>query len=102
MEYFDFVIIGGGIAGVVCAETLCELISPSPYSLPDATTDRCRDLCARVCLVSASPRLKTTVNVRHVTRMLESFDVAEKTSDEWSRHWPGVLTVFVDKVEHLE
>lgn len=93
-------IIGGGIAGVVCAETLCELLSPSPYGL---VCDEGKDNGSRrVCLISASKTLKTAVNVSHITRMLESFDVAEKASSDWSKAWPTILTVLTDSVKRLE
>ncbi|KAL5964807.1 Pyridine nucleotide-disulfide oxidoreductase domain-containing protein 1 [Taenia solium] len=95
-EFFDFVVVGGGIAGVVCAETLCELIAPQFSGLSAAREPSSPRW--RVCLVSASPTLKTVVNVHHVTRLLESFDVAERDSNDWSRAWPHILTVLIDKV----
>lgn len=88
--------VGGGIAGVVCAETLCELIAPQFSGLSAARETLSPQW--RVCLVSALPTLKTVVNVRHVTRLLESFDVAERDSEDWSRAWPHILTVLIDKV----
>lgn len=95
-EFFDFVVVGGGIAGVVCAETLCGLIVPQFSGLCASREPPSPQW--RVCLISASPTLKTIVNVRHVTRLLESFDVAERDSEDWSRAWPHILTVLIDKV----
>lgn len=103
-DFYDFVVVGGGIAGVVCAETLCGLISPSAFDIPGANTSlppQSSNWC--VCLISSSGTLKTAVNVRQVTRLLESFDVAERTSSEWSSTYPdSLLTVIVDKVVQVE
>uniref|UniRef100_A0A1I8H3N9 Pyr_redox_2 domain-containing protein n=1 Tax=Macrostomum lignano TaxID=282301 RepID=A0A1I8H3N9_9PLAT len=60
---YDFVIVGGGIAGVTCAETLAALE-------PDA----------RVLIVSASPVVKAVTNLRPVTKLLEEFDVELRAS----------------------
>ncbi|VDM23920.1 unnamed protein product [Hydatigera taeniaeformis] len=99
-EFFDFIVVGGGIAGVVCAETLCGLIAPQLLGLTADEDASSRQ--RRVCLISASPTLKTVVNVRHVTRLLESFDVAERDSEGWSHAWPHILTVLIDKVAKVK
>ncbi|KAF2881139.1 hypothetical protein ILUMI_25050 [Ignelater luminosus] len=56
-----FVVIGGGIAGVSCAETLAFLE-------PDQN----------IILISESSLIKTVTNLQAVTRTLTKFDVEEK------------------------
>ncbi|TGZ65015.1 hypothetical protein CRM22_006099 [Opisthorchis felineus] len=96
-DFFDFVIVGGGIAGVVCAETLCELIRPSRFG-----GGQSRGYDARVALISATPTVKTTVNLRRITNMIESFDVSEASANVWSETWPGTLEIFCDTVRRLD
>ncbi|ESO93306.1 hypothetical protein LOTGIDRAFT_178551 [Lottia gigantea] len=57
----DIIIVGGGISGVTCAQTVNELN-------PDVT----------VILITASPLIKTVVNFKQVTERIESFQVEEK------------------------
>lgn len=59
-----FVIVGGGIAGVTCAETLALL-------QPDES----------ILLLSESSLIKTATNIRAVTKTLLQFDVEEKSFD---------------------
>ena len=58
---FDFIVVGGGIAAVSCAEYLL-------FSKEDAT----------ICVISSSDLIKTVCNVRTMTRNLTEFDVVEK------------------------
>ncbi|XP_064617758.1 pyridine nucleotide-disulfide oxidoreductase domain-containing protein 1-like [Liolophura sinensis] len=58
-----FVVIGGGIAGVTCAETLSAL---SPEK--------------KVILITASPLIKAVTNFQQLSKALETFDVVEKPS----------------------
>lgn len=88
---------------MVCVETLCELITSSSCGMSSMLgVEKSASSGWRVCMVSASPTLKTAVNVRRVTRLLETFDVAERTSEEWSRAWPHTLTILIDKVSKVE
>ncbi|GFO27235.1 pyridine nucleotide-disulfide oxidoreductase domain-containing protein 1 [Plakobranchus ocellatus] len=56
-----YVVIGGGIAGVTCVETL-SLFGGD----------------ASITLISASPLIKTVTNYSQITRVAETFDVEEK------------------------
>lgn len=94
--------MGGGIAGVVCAETLCELLTPSAYGLRYDEGDNDGKPRKKVALISASKSLKTTVNVKHITQNCESFDITETESNTWSLSWPDILTVLTDAVIKLE
>lgn len=60
MESYSFVIVGGGIAGVSCAEGLAFL-------RPDK----------QVLLLTASPVIKAVTNIVHLTKTLCEFDVKE-------------------------
>uniref|UniRef100_A0A0B6YTZ6 Pyridine nucleotide-disulfide oxidoreductase domain-containing protein 1 n=1 Tax=Arion vulgaris TaxID=1028688 RepID=A0A0B6YTZ6_9EUPU len=57
-----YVVVGGGISGVTCAETLSFL-----------------DKDARITLVSASSLIKTVINLVKVTQVGEMFDVEERS-----------------------
>eukprot|EP00057_Strongylocentrotus_purpuratus_P015534 XP_011670008.1 PREDICTED: pyridine nucleotide-disulfide oxidoreductase domain-containing protein 1 isoform X2 [Strongylocentrotus purpuratus] len=72
----DFVIIGGGVAGVSCAEQLAHL---SP--------DR------KIKLFTASPLLKAVTNYKKVSRALEDFDVEEKPSQWLEVKCPNVEVI---------
>lgn len=62
-----FVVVGGGIAGVSCVEHLS-------YLCPDEPT----------VLLSASNVIKTVANLSQLTKLLATFDVIEKSVDEYS------------------
>ncbi|KAH9490448.1 Pyridine nucleotide-disulfide oxidoreductase domain-containing protein 1 [Bulinus truncatus] len=64
-----YVVVGGGIAGVTCAETLSLLAEN-----------------AKVCLLSASPLIKTVTNLIQVTPNIESFDVTEQPYAHLKEH----------------
>ncbi|XP_046878797.1 pyridine nucleotide-disulfide oxidoreductase domain-containing protein 1 [Hypomesus transpacificus] len=57
---FRFVVVGGGIAGVTCAE---QLASQFPSS--------------DVALLTAAPQIKTVTHFKQVSKTLEEFDVEE-------------------------
>lgn len=57
----SIVVIGGGIAGVSCAETLSSL---------------CKD--EKITLITASPLIKAVTNFKQISRRLEEFEVEEK------------------------
>nr|CAH8847390.1 unnamed protein product [Trichobilharzia regenti] len=99
VSHYDFVIIGGGIAGVVCAETLCELLNLSEYSRASVLQ---ADHLKRVALVSATETVKTTINLQRITNMIESFDVEEKSGSSWSETWPNTITVIHDILLKLD
>lgn len=63
MEKATFVIVGGGIAGVSCAEILAQT-SPSES----------------IVLISASPTVKAITNFTQVSQTMASFDVSEEPS----------------------
>ncbi|XP_041351777.1 pyridine nucleotide-disulfide oxidoreductase domain-containing protein 1-like [Gigantopelta aegis] len=71
-----FVIVGGGIAGVTCAETLSAL---------------CSDV--KIILLAASGLIKTVVNFQQVSRTLESFQVEERPKTSLEEHCPNVEVV---------
>jgi len=71
-----FVIVGGGIAGVSCAEGLAFL-SPSET----------------VILVTASPTIKAVTNIRPLSKHLFQFDVEEKEQSSLTSLYPNVRVV---------
>ncbi|XP_035698510.1 pyridine nucleotide-disulfide oxidoreductase domain-containing protein 1-like isoform X1 [Branchiostoma floridae] len=71
-----FVIVGGGIAGVTCAEQLSALSPDDP-----------------ITLLSASPLIKSVTNFRQVGRAMEEFDVEEKTTGALQKACPNVRVV---------
>ncbi|KAK6170256.1 hypothetical protein SNE40_018691 [Patella caerulea] len=72
----DFAIIGGGIGGVTCAETLSHLN-------PDTN----------IVLITASSLIKTVTNLVQVSERIESFDVEEKPKSYLESTLPNVQVV---------
>lgn len=67
MECYSFVIVGGGIAGVSCAEGLAFLC-PSK----------------QVLLLTASPVIKAVTNIVHLTKTLCEFNVKELGAEKFA------------------
>ncbi|XP_029018872.1 pyridine nucleotide-disulfide oxidoreductase domain-containing protein 1 isoform X2 [Betta splendens] len=80
---FQFVIVGGGIAGVTCVEQLSSQI-PS----------------AGVALITAGPHIKAVTNYKQVSRTLEEFNVEERPSSVLEEKFPN-LTVIHSAVKSL-
>ncbi|CAB1414454.1 unnamed protein product [Pleuronectes platessa] len=80
---FQFVIVGGGIAGVTCVEQLSSQI-PS----------------AEVALITASPQIKAVTNYKQVSQTLEEFDVEERPSSVLEEKFSN-LTVIQSAVKSL-
>ncbi|XP_069012753.1 pyridine nucleotide-disulfide oxidoreductase domain-containing protein 1 isoform X1 [Embiotoca jacksoni] len=80
---FQFVIVGGGIAGVTCVEQLSSQI-PS----------------ADVALITAGPHIKAVTNFKQVSHTLEEFDVEERPSSVLEEKFPN-LTVIHSAVKLL-
>ncbi|KAM4569448.1 pyridine nucleotide-disulfide oxidoreductase domain-containing protein 1 [Odontesthes bonariensis] len=73
---FQFVIVGGGIAGVTCVEQLSSQI-PS----------------ADVALITAGPHIKAVTNYKQVSKILEEFDVEEQPSSVLEEKFPNVTVI---------
>ncbi|RXN05140.1 pyridine nucleotide-disulfide oxidoreductase domain-containing 1 [Labeo rohita] len=71
-----FVIVGGGIAGVTCAE---QIASQFPSD--------------EVYLLTASPLVKTVTNFKQVSKTLEEFDVEEQPSSVLEEKYPNLKVV---------
>ncbi|PIK33860.1 putative pyridine nucleotide-disulfide oxidoreductase domain-containing protein 1 isoform X2 [Apostichopus japonicus] len=78
------VVIGGGIAGVSCTETLSTL---------------CKN--ESITLVTASPLIKAVTNFKQISRRLEEFDVVENPSSELQEEHRNV-TVLQAKVVSID
>ncbi|PIK50846.1 putative pyridine nucleotide-disulfide oxidoreductase domain-containing protein 1 isoform X2 [Apostichopus japonicus] len=78
------VVIGGGIAGVSCTETLSTL---------------CKN--ESITLVTASPLIKAVTNFKQISRRLEEFDVVENPSSELQEAHRNV-TVLQAKVVSID
>lgn len=76
MEEVNFVIIGGGIAGMSCAELL-GCLCPGD----------------KIILFTASPVVKAVTNVVPLTKMLAKFDVIEKNSESFSDSHPTLRII---------
>uniref|UniRef100_A0A0K8SBP7 Pyridine nucleotide-disulfide oxidoreductase domain-containing protein 1 n=2 Tax=Lygus hesperus TaxID=30085 RepID=A0A0K8SBP7_LYGHE len=84
MKQATFDIVGGGIAGVSCAEGMSFLA-------PDES----------VIVISASPMIKKVTNIRNLTKMLSEFSVEEQSSSQVSEEFPSV-SVLHDSVVGLD
>ncbi|XP_071752101.2 pyridine nucleotide-disulfide oxidoreductase domain-containing protein 1 isoform X1 [Centroberyx gerrardi] len=80
---FKFVIVGGGIAGVTCAEQLS-----SQFPADD------------VALITAASHIKAVANFKQVSKTLEEFDVEERPSSVLEEKFPN-LTVIQSAVKAL-
>ncbi|KAM4676554.1 pyridine nucleotide-disulfide oxidoreductase domain-containing protein 1 [Discoglossus pictus] len=71
-----FVVVGGGIAGVTCAEQLALQFSSDS-----------------VFLLTSSPIIKTVTNLKQISRRLENFDVEEQASSVLEKQYPNIKVV---------
>lgn len=69
----EFLVVGGGIAGVSCAELLSTLA-------PQAS----------ITLITSGPMVKAVTDFSHLTKLLATFDVVEQSVDEWGEQNGGV------------
>ncbi|XP_061494413.1 pyridine nucleotide-disulfide oxidoreductase domain-containing protein 1 isoform X2 [Rhineura floridana] len=79
-----FIVVGGGIAGVTCAEQLA-----AEFPSDD------------ILLVTASPLIKAVTNFKQVSRALEEFDVEEQASSILEKRCPNI-EVIQSGVERLK
>ncbi|VDI40709.1 Hypothetical predicted protein [Mytilus galloprovincialis] len=78
IKFYKFIVVGGGIAGVSCAEKLSSL---------------CPEDEIHVLLISSSTLVKTITNYRKITKTLESFDVEERPMLSVETGCPNVKVV---------
>lgn len=71
-----FVVVGGGIAGVTCAEQLAVQF-PSEDIL----------------LVTASPVIKAITNFKQVSKVLEEFDIEEQPNNALEKRFPNIKVI---------
>jgi NADPH-dependent 2,4-dienoyl-CoA reductase/sulfur reductase-like enzyme len=82
-----YVVVGGGIAGVSCAETLCHLTS---------------DVGATILLVSGSELVRMAANVAQLTQTLVQFDVQESTGAELQDKTPGLKVITAVSITNFD
>lgn len=96
METYDFVIIGGGIAGVTCCEQLIQIYN---------------DKCSRksIALISAHPLLKGVSRLQKVSQCLMDIEVAEYSSQQFqdrcaTKHKKQYITlsIFIGTVTNID
>ena len=71
-----FIVIGGGIAGVSCAEQLSQMCSKET-----------------ITLITASDVVKATCNFKQFGKTLEEFDVEEQSPTSLFKQSPNVVVV---------
>lgn len=84
MKEATFVIIGGGIAGVSCAEGI-SFLAPEE----------------NIILISSSPVIKKVTNLKHLTKLLTDFSVEERNPDSLAETCSS-LTVINDNVVSID
>ncbi|XP_018425822.1 PREDICTED: pyridine nucleotide-disulfide oxidoreductase domain-containing protein 1 [Nanorana parkeri] len=75
-ERAPWLVLGGGIAGVTCAEQLALQFTEDD-----------------VFLLTAAPLIKAATNVRQVSRTLEEFNVEEQASSTLERQHPNIKVI---------
>ncbi|XP_019371174.1 PREDICTED: pyridine nucleotide-disulfide oxidoreductase domain-containing protein 1 isoform X1 [Gavialis gangeticus] len=75
-ERSRFAVVGGGIAGVTCAERLSV-----EFPLED------------ILLITASPVIKAVTNFKQVSKTLEEFDVEEQPSSVLEKRYPNIKVI---------
>ena len=73
IDFAKYVIVGGGIAGVSCAEMLSTLCPNE-----------------RVLLISASPMVKAVTNISNLTKFISTFDIDEQSGEQLEARHRGV------------
>ena len=80
-KYYDNVVIGGGIAGLSCAEALADLQPDASILLVSASSflkGVSKSPSVVLFSTSISSSLRQVANVAKITENLETFDVIEK------------------------
>lgn len=72
----SFVVVGGGIAGVTCAEQLA-------INFPSED----------ILLITASPVIKAVTNFKQVSKVLEEFNVEEQPSSMLENRFPNIKVI---------
>lgn len=75
-----FVVVGGGVCGVTCCQTLASLIQEAQAGARGAPAGV--GAGAHVTLVAAAGLLKGVANVVRLSRHLDSFDIVEQAFDQ--------------------
>lgn len=84
IKEYTYIVIGGGIAGVTCAEHL-YILQPE----------------AKILVITATSLIKAVTNILPLTKTLDSFDVEERPAVELETQCPNV-TVMKDTVIQLD
>ncbi|KAK5579377.1 hypothetical protein RB653_009059 [Dictyostelium firmibasis] len=84
MAINQLIVIGGGIAGLTCAESYSNL-KPND----------------KITILSCSPILKTVCNIQKISKVLESFDVFESQFTDIEFKNPNISVVICD-VESID
>ena len=76
LRSFDFVIVGGGIAGVSCTEFLSNL-----------------NESRSICLISSTQIVKSVCNIKKITQILEEYNVEERPLESVANECGNVTVV---------
>lgn len=79
-----FLIVGGGISGISCMETL-RFLSPE----------------AHITLITESALVKTVTNLVPLAKSLTRFDVTEQTADDLLRTQPNLRLITGDRLQTI-
>ncbi|CAF0735244.1 unnamed protein product [Brachionus calyciflorus] len=84
-EVYDFIVVGGGISGISCAQKLSS-IAEKTY---------------KILVLSASPLVKSITNFKPVTKFLHTFDVKENDASIFSQTHQNltILSKFVSDLD---
>lgn len=77
-ENYDFIIVGGGIAGTSCADRICNIINNKNE---------------KILVISATSMVKLATNIKPVTKFLREFDVEDKMTDTLTNKFENLTIV---------
>jgi len=81
----NYLIVGGGIAGVSCAEMLA-------INCPNES----------ILLISASPTVKAVTNISNLTKLITTFNIKEETAEEFASKHRGIQVVTLKANDYVQ
>eukprot|EP01038_Epipyxis_sp_PR26KG_P011956 gene11956-16004_t len=101
MTTISYVVIGGGIAGVCCAQELLRLVEKSHHENCTGSSYNSNGSMISVILISESDIVREVASVMKITNHLEELQVFERTADCFKYSHPNI-NIIIDKVDNID